>query len=148
MTSDTEPDTDPEPALGVFAHMRSDCLRRFGFRYMLLNYTGIVPWEPDNSTLTMRFINTAAKPIASIHFSDPTLNQIQAATVASAASNWMVKSMDHHHVHFTIHHHFHHGDAFSILFAVRLAKRTVSPLQSIPTDCPQRAERLGWMGDA
>ncbi len=50
--------------------MRSDCiLRRFGFRYMLLNYTGIVPWEPDNSTLTMRFINTAAKPIASLCFS-------------------------------------------------------------------------------
>jgi hypothetical protein len=35
---------------------------QFGFRYMQLNYSGTVAWEPDNSTLVMRFINTAAMP--------------------------------------------------------------------------------------
>ena len=129
--------------------MRSDCLRRFGFRYMLLNYTGIVPWEPDNSTLTMRFINTAAKPIASIHFSDPTLNQIQAATVASAASNWMVKSIIMSILPSTIMSTMVMLSRFCLLsVSLNVVLRTVSLLQSIPTDCPQRAERLGWMGDA
>jgi alpha-L-rhamnosidase len=81
---------------------------QYGFRYMLLNYSGSVAWAPTNATLTMLFTNTAAPRIAEISFSDPLLAAIQAATVTSAASNWM----------------------------------------SIPTDCPQRAERLGWMGDA
>ena len=126
--------------------MRSDCLRRFGFRYMLLNYTGTVPWEPDNQTLTMRFINTAAKPIASIHFSDPTLNQIQAATVASAASNWMVTSIIMSILPSIIMSTMVMLSRFCLL-SVSLTLKA-SPLQSIPTDCPQRAERLGWMGDA
>eukprot|EP01046_Picozoa_sp_COSAG06_P022853 COSAG06_NODE_1792_length_8393_cov_4.896552_4_plen_103_part_00 len=51
--------------------------------------TGTVEWEPDNTTLTMQFINTAAQPISSIEFSDPLLDQIQAASVTSSASNWM-----------------------------------------------------------
>ena len=65
-------------------------------------------WQPDNTTLTMQFINTAAPRVGNITFSDPMLDTIQALHVTSAASNFM----------------------------------------SIPTDCPQRAERLGWMGDA
>ena len=52
-------------------------------------FTGAVEWEPDNTTLTMQFINTAAQPISSIEFSDPLLDQIQAASVTSSASNWM-----------------------------------------------------------
>ena len=62
---------------------------QYGFRYMQLNYSGTVAWAPDNATLRMRFINTAATPSASFSTSNALINEIQAATVTSAASNFM-----------------------------------------------------------
>jgi hypothetical protein len=96
---------------------------QMGFRYIQLNFsaasanvTGIhtkdeAAWEPDNDTLTMRWINTAAEPIAEIAMTEGgagstgrtgdsdsggsseegggLLNQIQALHLTSARSNWM-----------------------------------------------------------
>ena len=35
---------------------------QMGFRYIQLNYSGTEPWQPNASTLTMRFINTVRGP--------------------------------------------------------------------------------------
>ena len=79
---------------------------QMGFRYIQLNFSGSTAWTPDNTSLTMAFINTAAKPISDITFSDPMLNAIQGMSLASAASNWMsiptVRQLRHHFVPFYV----------------------------------------------
>jgi hypothetical protein len=86
---------------------------QMGFRYIQLNFSTAASadidadaaWEPDNNTLTMRWINTAAEPIAEIFMQQGggggagsretggdakgLLNQIQALHLTSARSNWM-----------------------------------------------------------
>jgi len=76
-----------------------------GFRYV--EVTGF-PGAPRMDTIRGRVVHSAVKPMGSLAFSKPILNQLQRIITWGVTSN----------------------------------------LHSVPTDCNQRDERMGWMADA